>query len=251
MFRLFQRGITRTGRELWAQNGYKGPKRVWIMLGGVSCNFRREIKPYQAFEIWTRVLSWDHKWIYVITHFVKKGAVKPPGYTLQPGKKAGRPATKSSETSSNGSASKDKSVPHSAIFATGISKYVAKHGRFTVPPERIIESSGLLPPKPADHATPQPTTDSPAVPLEGTAVPTEPMSTVQDLTSSGAQDLLDVALSVKHTADGEWDWERVEQERRRGMAIAEGWTKLEALHDEFTGDERAALGHFRDVTNIF
>ncbi|KAL3429418.1 hypothetical protein BDV09DRAFT_200631 [Aspergillus tetrazonus] len=32
-----------------------------VALGGVSCFFKREIKALQAFEIWSRVLSWDEK----------------------------------------------------------------------------------------------------------------------------------------------------------------------------------------------
>jgi hypothetical protein len=39
-----------------------GLGRLNCLLGGVSCTFRREIKPLQRFEIWTRVLCWDEKW---------------------------------------------------------------------------------------------------------------------------------------------------------------------------------------------
>ncbi|KAL8889543.1 MAG: hypothetical protein Q9215_003197 [Flavoplaca cf. flavocitrina] len=77
-------GIVKTGLELWGKNGRKGPKSLGFMMGGVNINFRREIKPAQAFEMWTRILTWDRKWIYTVTHFVKKGAMRPNGWLFQP-----------------------------------------------------------------------------------------------------------------------------------------------------------------------
>jgi hypothetical protein len=56
-----------------------------IMLGGVMATFKREIGMYQGFEMWSRVLCWDRKWIYIVTHFVKKGTVKPSAYILTDG----------------------------------------------------------------------------------------------------------------------------------------------------------------------
>ncbi|KAL4811791.1 hypothetical protein BDW67DRAFT_189309 [Aspergillus spinulosporus] len=37
-----------------------------VALGGVSSFFKREIKPLQVFEIWSRVLSWDEKWVMLL-----------------------------------------------------------------------------------------------------------------------------------------------------------------------------------------
>ena len=34
-----------------------------VALGAVSCSFRRELKPYEKYELYTRVLSWDQKWL--------------------------------------------------------------------------------------------------------------------------------------------------------------------------------------------
>ncbi|KAI1820181.1 capsule polysaccharide biosynthesis protein [Xylaria intraflava] len=89
-----------------------------IMLGGVQCSFKREIKPYQGYEMWSRVLSWDRKWLYIVTHFVEKGATKKPGDWEK------------------------------KIFASAVSKYVFKIGRLTVHPAILIEASGLLPERP-------------------------------------------------------------------------------------------------------
>lgn len=44
-------------------NGLSGkPRSAFTMpLGGVSCNFKKELKPYEAYDMWTRILSWDNK----------------------------------------------------------------------------------------------------------------------------------------------------------------------------------------------
>ncbi|KAI1434318.1 capsule polysaccharide biosynthesis protein [Xylaria sp. CBS 124048] len=95
-----------------------------IMLGGVQCSFKREIKPYQGYEMWSRVLSWDRKWLYIVTHYVEKGAVK-----------------ESKNHSPEGGWEKK-------IFASAVSKYVFKVGRLTVHPAVVIEASGMLPERP-------------------------------------------------------------------------------------------------------
>ncbi|KAI4161520.1 MAG: hypothetical protein LQ342_004804 [Letrouitia transgressa] len=241
---LCKRGMIKTGQELFNENGCKGTKKIWISLGGVSCSFRREIKPYQAFEVWTRILCWDRKWIYVVSHFVQKGIGKPESYTLQPWKRAKGSAQSKGGNEQRASAA-GESRPNPAVFATGIAKYVFKRERLTIPPERILQNSGLLPPKPSNLSTPL-ANDSPAVPLEGTAIPTGVATTVQDLTSTGAEDIIDAALSVK-PSEMEWSWDDIEQERLRGMKIAEAWSKTDALNEEWTGDERPALGRYWDI----
>ena len=49
-------------------------------MGSVFCSFRKEIAPLQAYEMWSRILSWDRKWLYIITHYVVKGKVRPTQY---------------------------------------------------------------------------------------------------------------------------------------------------------------------------
>jgi hypothetical protein len=92
-----------------------------VILGGVQCTFRKEIKPYARYDMWSRVLSWDRKWMYIVTHFVEKGAVKPGGKPEGWEKK---------------------------IYASAVSKYVFKIGRLTVHPAVLIDASGLLPERP-------------------------------------------------------------------------------------------------------
>ena len=92
-----------------------------VVLGGVQCSFKKELKPYQRYEMWSRILSWDRKWMYIVTHFVDRGAVKP------------------------GSKPEDW---EKKIYASAVSKYVFKIGRLTVHPAVLIEASGLLPERP-------------------------------------------------------------------------------------------------------
>ncbi|KAL8947879.1 MAG: hypothetical protein Q9222_005881, partial [Ikaeria aurantiellina] len=249
---LCRSGIEKTGYQLWEAAGKKGSKFLWIMMGGVSCSFRREIKPLGGYEMWNRILAWDRKWIYVIIYFVEKGKVRPKGWSLQPWKKdevRGR---------NEGKAEKDKGEKkkgsHPAVYATGIAKYVAKRGRLTVPPELILRNSELLPPVPEGRrgktSTP-PMTDSPAVPLEGDAVGTAAAAAaqVENMTSRNADELIDAKLNTEAPGKGEdeeWDWDRIEAERVRGMKIAEAWNMTEKLGEEFDGGEGDALGKYWD-----
>lgn len=44
-------------------NGLSGkPRSAFTMpLGEVSCTFKKELKPYEPYDMWTRILSWDDK----------------------------------------------------------------------------------------------------------------------------------------------------------------------------------------------
>ncbi|GAB7358938.1 hypothetical protein MBLNU230_g5014t1 [Neophaeotheca triangularis] len=103
-----------------------------IALGGVGMHFYREIKPYERFEIHSRILSWDEKWIYIISHFVGPNSNKRG------------PATATSDEAGG-----DKTD----IRASSIARVVVKKGRLTIPPEIALRAQDLLPPREAaDHA---------------------------------------------------------------------------------------------------
>lgn len=115
-----------------------GSKRVSIALGAVSCHFRKEIPPFTKYEIWTRVLCWDKKWIYIVCHFVKCGAVTLGQTSLR--------HTDGNASTAATSARTQIDPPSSTIYATGITRYVFKEGRITVPPELSLSTCGLLAP---------------------------------------------------------------------------------------------------------
>ncbi len=241
--------------------------RVSIMLGGVSCNFKREIKPYQRFEVWSRILCWDRKWLYTISHFVRKGAVGRPKRgeeTLnvrswwKGGK--GRKTEKRNESekighnknggeAGNGESATSMSpppAPHPAIFASAIAKYVFKQGRITIHPEKILQNSNLLPPKPPQYSSLSSSTTSP--PPTSSASPTTSEETasaegLRGLSLKTADEVMDASLTASAGSENdEWDWDRIEAERERGMAIAELYAGLEALNQEFEYEGKPVLG---------
>lgn len=225
-------GIEKTRKELAGDQG-----SFSCRLGGVSINFKREIKPYEGFELWTRLLTWDDKWMYVIGHFVRKGVVKPKSYLLQPWKKVKQ--TENNGRGVNGSVGEKGLHPH--IFAMGISKYVFKKGRLTIPPERVLRASGLLPPRPADRETPPMSmTPDPEITSNDAAV----TSVAAHLTPDNAGEVLAASLTAQDADSDDWTWERVEKERQRGMKIAELYNGLDMLHEEFTGDMHPVLGRY-------
>ncbi|KAJ5296437.1 uncharacterized protein N7443_007330 [Penicillium atrosanguineum] len=109
-----------------------------MALGGVQCVFRREIKPYQPYEVWSRVLSWDEKWIYIVTHFIARGAHQPARFRVQDQRNSEAPA-RGRESCQSG---KEKGK---TVFASTVSRIVFKQGRKTVPPEKMLVECGLLP----------------------------------------------------------------------------------------------------------
>jgi hypothetical protein len=190
-----------------------------VMLGGVMCSFKREIGIYEGYEMWSRILCWDKKWIYCVTHFVKKGAVKPSAYILDDGSWFGGKGYKKLEAKGG------KDVDEKAIFASAISKYVVKLGRLTVHPEVFLQASDMLPPKPGGWAS-----------MSGPSGESTP-------------ETLEVADTEVEVTD-DWDWRKVEAENKKGLAFAEHFGELDALHDEFTGSQAPALGRYRDFISM-
>lgn len=203
------------------------PGNYMMALGAVSCSFKKEIKPYENYEIWTRVLSWDRKWIYLISHIVREGTVRPTQWALQPWKddaKLGRKSRKAVKKgnvvnqSPDGSRicpdkASDQGVDFKrAILATSIAKYVMKKGRLTIPPEDVWEHCGLIPAR-------------------------------NKPTSKGTLD----------QDESQWTWDRVEKERLRGLEIAEKFAALDDLHEEFpvardaNGDQLVVLGEYKQA----
>lgn len=77
---------------------------VFVPVANVFCSFKKEIKPFQRYNIRSRVMAWDQKWIFILSQFVT---------------------------------GKDK------VCASAVTKYVLKDGRKTVPPIDALKFSGL------------------------------------------------------------------------------------------------------------
>lgn len=134
---LFASGIEkmRGGTEAYTGSG----KPVFgLALGAVSCSFRKELKPYEQYDMWSKILSWDEKWIYIVTHFVKKNSVRPRSCSLYPQQSCGYDSQDNDD-------SEPRTPPENTLVATALSKCVFKSGRLTVNPDKMFRLSGLLP----------------------------------------------------------------------------------------------------------
>ena len=179
-----------------------------IMLGSVHCSFHKEIAPYRAYEMWSRVLAWDRKWMYIVTHYVPKDLGRPTEW-LDPkfgrlNRTAGKEAVKDWEKK---------------IHATAVSKYVFKLGRLTVHPGIILDASGLLPERPGGWA-------------------------VDDASPAEDIDLPEGDLFSQTEEDPEWDWRRTEQRRRAGMEFAAKFHAMDQLQKMFDGGQGPVVGRF-------
>ena len=194
------------------------------IIGSVTTSFKKEIRIFQQYEVWSRILTWDQKWLYIVTHFVQKGSVKQidlDTHKISTGKTFGNCGVTMSE------GSKEKPV-RPVVFATSVSKYVFKKGRFTVAPKRLLRASGLL--------------------GEG------------DKTGEFPAQCQDQGLKIteatmgKNTDDGS-DLEigrAIEEQRLRGMKYAKAWAELDTLHEELlreheTSDCVPIIGSFSDI----
>ncbi|WQF88213.1 Putative HotDog domain superfamily protein [Colletotrichum destructivum] len=189
----------------------RGP--LGIMLGAVHCSFRREITAYSPYEMWSRILSWDRKWLYVVTHFVPRGTARPTEW-LDP--KFGTAHVRRRPSSASGDAD-STAAWEKKIYATGVSKYVFKIGRLTVHPAVALEASELLPQRPGGW-------------------------------TGGDAGVGDEDVDLSDVADdGAWDWKMVEKRRREGMKYAAAFASMDDLHgwlDGADGGDGSALGKF-------
>ncbi|KAK7207418.1 hypothetical protein BZA70DRAFT_13518 [Myxozyma melibiosi] len=78
---------------------------LYIPVGAVATVFKREIKPYIKYQISSRVLGWNDKWLFVLSRFED-------------------PKTKK-------------------LYAFSLTKYVLKKGRITVPIPEALKASDL------------------------------------------------------------------------------------------------------------
>ncbi|QIX02390.1 hypothetical protein AMS68_007907 [Peltaster fructicola] len=210
-----------------------------VALGGVACMFQREVEPMAQFEVYTRVLSWDRKWIYIVSHMVRAGKIKPEGYIMQPWRKG--------EKNCAAGLKQEEEDLSKFIYASSISRYVVKKGRITINPEIVLERSRLLPPKPAGVELPprsESTADSP--PSSDTPVGEESRTQI-----SGPEQVA-ATLTSKFGSNGttssepvdSWSWDEMEKERLRGLKLASHFDALSGLSSELRAGE--VLGRFSD-----
>ncbi|KAK9465077.1 hypothetical protein V1512DRAFT_229362 [Lipomyces arxii] len=87
----------------------KTGKWIYLPLGAVATVFRREIKPFAAYTIKSKIVAWDDKWLFVVSKFEMVGIPK--------------------------------------TCAISVTKYVFKMGRKTIPPADALKDCGLWTPE--------------------------------------------------------------------------------------------------------
>ena len=148
-----------------------------------------------------------------------------------------------------------------AVVASALSKIVFKKGRLTIPPEVMLQISGLLPRRPTGVPLPQtqifPEPKRRHITHEICDIPFRFFEQA-DLMYEAARNSLfpdiedDRDKSREGSPDGimkndhEWTWAKVEEERQRGLELAEKLAGLEGLAGEFTA-EADALGKHSDL----
>ncbi|KAL2221037.1 hypothetical protein M432DRAFT_604886 [Thermoascus aurantiacus ATCC 26904] len=214
--RLYYPGMSIVSKELDKELNLKKRAPIYVALGSVYCSFKREIKPYELFEIQSKVAGWDQKWLYILSFFLRPERRKGEGKTL---------------------------------LATAISKYVVKKGRLTVPPERVLRASGFLPPRP-EGAPEQSVSGSNDTSAIGTPAAGEETAVGEGVDGSAVREDLTLTEDKipepavlrdqkrKNTDSWdpqEWSWERIDEERKRGLEIIEGYINLDAkLHEQWS-----------------
>jgi hypothetical protein len=201
------------------------------MLGSVMRSFKREIGMYQGYEMWSRLLCWDRKWIYIVTHFVKEGTVRPSSYVLTDGSWFGRKGYQNLK----GPAKEGEDMDEKAVFASAISKYVVKLGRLTIHPEVLLQASDLVPERPGGWHTMFSSGKSTPETLE-----MEASLVVVEKSESEKRE------REKTETNEEWDWQRVVAQNEKGLKYVEHFAALDSLIGEFSGSKTAALGKYRN-----
>ena len=252
---LLGHGVSVMSKEL-AVEGRGGSKGgFYVALGGVAVNFRREIKPLQKVECWTRVLGWDGKWLYVVGHFVRCGSVRVGGQVLGGRKQgewwgAGRKGVEKGKGEGEGETERPP-----VVYASAIAKYVCKKGRVTVPPERVLRASKLLPERPEGEVGNEDEEvekvermngdgDGNGVAVDGVAAMPAAEAVLDSMRPETAEDMIGASVLSADNNDDVWDWARVEKERLRGMRVAQVYSNLNGLSAEAPKHGSMVLGQY-------
>jgi len=224
------------------------PGPLLIALGSVACFFHREIPPYTTYEVWTRLLSWDRKWFYIVSYFVPPGTAMPASFSLQPWRNKSTPAPELTAEERQNLVGK--------VYATSIASYVVKKGRLTIPPEIVLQRSAMLPPRPSHIPTSIFTPSKNTTPAGGAAGSHSPGGSADGMENGSAANLaaatsvLEESFFPTETA-GDWTYEMAEKERLRGLKFAKAFDGLNQLRAEFDGGNGEVLGTFGDRYGVF
>lgn len=95
MCKIFNKLFTDNGDKSWP----------YIPVANVFTNYLKELKPFEKYNVYSSILCWDKKWIYVVSRFTKCN---------------------------------DK-----ILCSLSMTKYVLKDGRKTIPPQDALKQCGM------------------------------------------------------------------------------------------------------------
>jgi len=227
---------------------FPGRSATMVILSGSSIVFKREIKPYQPYEVWTRVLSWDKKWLYLVSNFVEKGRYEPSSYYLQPDKAGSLSRGEAAQCPSR--TTKEERLKH--VFASAISRYVFKRGRITVPPSKMLEDCGLLPLE-SDQDNVTGTSDGqgriwpPTIERHNTSVGCTSGADMGMGSAAGSGIRCRERESSKNGENKAEVLAEIESKRLDNLLAAQLLAGWDAVHDKFQGHAQPALGRYADM----
>ncbi|KAJ5766599.1 uncharacterized protein N7511_004215 [Penicillium nucicola] len=175
------------------------------VLAGVECSFKRSIRPGQRYDIVTRIIGWDAKWCFVISHFVKEGAFRPTIFTDSKTKKSTR-GNKEVVGGEGRDLEKGDCGEKDVVFAVVMGRVVFKDGRKTVSPMQFLSDCDLIPAI-GDGGCPGPCTVVKSVGDSGVGA-----STVTAGGSGPGVDAIDQQMVIAKAID---------EKRLRGLEIAQ------------------------------
>lgn len=204
--------------------------RCNLIVGAVSCVFRKEIKPYQPYELWTKIVSWDGKWIYMVTHFVPRGTSRRPSYT------EGSQRAENLPDPQRALEEEWKDV----VLASAITRMVFKRDRVTVPPAGAFKACGLYPEGIQESATPIATEDDPSKASQ------ESDSHIAPEDDPSKASCLCAFYRVTQTSTSTYKnlkYDGMESRRVAGLPIAQLRNGWDAVHSLFQAEPYALAKH--------
>ena len=208
-----------------------------MVLGGVTCTVKGK------YEIWTRVLSWDEKWVYIISHIVKPGRMNPTTYSDHLRRKSGTRYSKKTASIPDKSiqarelANASESSPTlSAVYAVSIAKYAFKRGCVTIPAITFLEVCDLLPVLPAESSGNMSSTSQSPDDVSLSS------SVYMDARISGLREIIN---SKKSVVDSDDDlWQTLEPKRLKHLGLTKHVAGLDQGFGLFAADEEVAFARF-------
>ncbi|KAJ7636215.1 hypothetical protein FB45DRAFT_1001409 [Roridomyces roridus] len=199
----------------------------WVPLSATHFHFIREIPIFSRYEVRVTIGSFDDKWLWVVSRFVKPVSVSKNRRTPLPPQNPLATTDSGASSSANASSSNPEAIAQSLLareaaktepdgallYSITVEQFCFKQGRMTVPPGIVLAANGF-------HSGAGASVPSASHKIKGKPAPPPHWPAVRRLMrSSGLKDLARFyAGGWKDVPEGERWWEEAmkhcEEERR-------------------------------------